>query len=318
MKRQKQGVALITMLLLLALVTALTADMLYQNTLEIKRQQTQRRLAQATEYAFGGIVLAELWLQQSVVTHSARPTVFQPPDGSLTIEIDDEMAKFNINNLRTKEGGIDQTQLAVLKRLLTSFALDPSLAYGVADWLDKDISSSGYNTEDLGYATIKTRDGIGYRAANRAMTNISELILVRGFSPNIVENLKPSLTALPMRTPINVNSARPIVIEAVIPGINGQTLFDMRKQNISGFADLNSLLQHQLTAGLDIPTQWLTTSSQFYLITARAAFQQQRAQWQALVSRTIKPDTTDQWQTNIVWLRQLPFWATAAKLNNYE
>lgn len=318
MKRQAHGVALIAMLLLLVLVTSLTANMLYQNTIEIKRQQTQSRVIQATEYARAGIALAELWLQRPTSPDSSEPAIFQPPNGGLTIEIDDEMAKFNINNLRTKEGGIDQTQLVVLQRLLTNLSMDPGLAFGVADWVDKDTSSSGYNTEDLGYSMIKTREGVGYRTSNRSMGHISELLLVQGFSREVLAKLKHSLTALPIRTPININSASAAVIEAVIPGINGHALSAARKKEGSEFGDIETFLQHQQTAGLEIPTQWLSTHSQFYLVTARGTYQQQSAQWQALISRTANNNPEDLWQTDLVWLRKLPFWVTAPKLNNYE
>ncbi len=318
MNQWVKGVALISMLLLLTLVTVLTSNMLYQNTLEIKRHQTQTLSAQASEYARGGIALAEIWLRQNASLSMEQSGVFQPPGGNLAIQVSDEMGKFNLNNLRGKNGAMDQTQLVIFRRLLLALGLDQSLAPAVGDWVDADISSSGYNSEDLGYSMIGTREGRGYRAANRAMAHISELLLVRGFTPAIVDKLSPYVTVLPHTTPVNINSASQPVIEALMPDIDGQSVVQTVQQKLSGFVDIESFLKHHVSAGVDIPAQLLTTSSQYYLITVKASYQQQPAQWQALLSRAQEKETAAAVQIHTVWLRQLPFWATAPTLNNYE
>jgi len=54
-----------------------------------------------------------------------------------------------------------------------------------------------------------------YRAANLLMQSVDELRLVRGFTPEIVEKLRPWITALPQPTEINVNTASKDVLGAL-------------------------------------------------------------------------------------------------------
>ena len=321
---KQRGVALLSMLLVFAIVAALTASMAFKNRLEIKRYQTMLRSAQAVEYARGGIRLAELWLQRYRDPLIAERSVFQPPDGDLTIYISDEMGKFNLNNLRGKNGVIDRVQLAVLQRLLVVLKLDPQLANAIGDWVDADIRSSGStNTEDLGYSSRPTIDGSGYRAANRPMAHISELLLVTGFSEQIIETLKPYVSVLPVTTAVNINTASPLLLEALIPGLEAEKLVAVRSAMPSGFIDLDGFLKDKSSAGVDIPAGLLTTVSRYYMITSRGVFRGQPSLWQALVGRFSAEDADLSavdllWETQAIWLQRLPFWAVESRLDDYE
>ena len=321
---KQRGVALLSMLLVFAIVATLTGSMLYKNRLEIKGFQTLLRSAQAVEYARGGIVLAELWLQRYRNPEKAGMSVFQPPEGDLAVYISDEMGKFNLNNLRDKNGAVNAVQLAVLQRLFVALEIDPQLAVAVADWVDADISSSGsVNTEDLGYANRPTIDGSGYRAANQPVAHISELLLVAGFSSQVVEKLKPYISALPVTTGVNVNTASPLLLEALMPGLQGQALVAARDRTASGFVDLDRFLTDQSSAGVDIPAALLTTVSNFYLVTSRGVYRDQPALWQALIRRSNAEGADSSavdlfWDTQTLWLQRLPFWSAESSVDYYE
>ena len=321
---QQCGVALLSMLLVFAVVGTLTGSMLYRNSLEIKRDQTSIRSAQAYEYARGGVALAELWLQRHTQPQRAGLSLFRPPEGDLAVYISDEMGKFNLNNLRDKSGAVNGVQVAVLQRLLVALELDPQLALATADWVDGDISSTGSsNTEDLGYSSRPTDSGIGYRTANRPMGHISELLLVDGFSRQAYNNLKPYISALPVATAVNVNSASPLLLEAVIPGIAARELVASRESMAGGFADMDHFLKHQSSAGVDIPAGLLTTVSHYYLVSSRVVFSDQPSNWQALISRFQSEDRRHLtasliWKTRILWLQQLPFWALEGRRDYHE
>lgn len=301
------------MLLVMTIVTTLTSSMLYNNRLEIKRNQVRVLSAQAQEYAQSGIAWAEIWMQKTTHPQAQVVELFQPEDGSLHVTISDEMAKFNLNNLRDVSGKIDSTQLHIFQRLLTSLQIDAVLALNLADWLDDDVSSAGYNSEDLGYENKKAYYATGYRTANRPMAHSSELILVKGFSLELYQILQPYVTALPNKTPININSASAELLEVLIPGIDGARMVAQRKRaNGNLFLDVDSFLLHQLSAGLEISADMLTTTSQYYLVTVQASFYKQTSNWQALLFKSENLVSAGQAGLYIQrqWQQQQPFWIT--------
>ena len=325
------GVALLTMLLVLVLVTTITANMFYKNYLEIKRQQSLMANAQSAETIHGAISLAKIWLRQPRVPSQQK--VFQPDNGRLYIKLEDQMGKFNLNNLRTAKGDVNSAQLQIYKRLLSALAIDQvdSLANSLADWVDSDSISLGYNSEDLGYSV--SHDGRqSYRAANRAMAHSSELLLVKGYNQNIVDLLSPYVTALPKPTAVNINTASPVLLQAVIPGINGQQVVDARSQLDHGLPSIEAFLKHPATAGVEIPAELLSTDSQYFLLVTQLVYSPKpinshepmnshqpikiTSTWQALFKRSQADDLS--WQANILWLEQLPFWQPGPTLITYE
>lgn len=315
----QRGVALLSMLLVLVIVTALTSSMLYNNRLEIQRNQVRSLNAQAQEYALSGITWAEIWLQKTAQPQARILELFQPEHGSLHVTISDEMAKFNLNNVRDVSGKIDPSQLQIFQRLLISLQIDPALAINLGDWLDADVSSAGYNSEDLGYENKQAYYAKGYRTANRPMAHISELILVKGFTTQLYEILQPYVTALPNKTRVNINSASGKLLEALIPGINGAQILSQRERaNGTPFLDIESFLQHQLSAGLEISVDMLTTTSQYYLVSAQASYHNQSSNWQALLFKAEYPASTNQkdWHIQRKWQHLQPFWVAKLGLDD--
>ena len=62
-----------------------------------------------------------------------------------------------------------------------------------------------------------------YRVANRAVAEIGELLLVKGFSAERLRRLEPYLTALPGTTRVNVNAASAELLAALLPGVSVST-----------------------------------------------------------------------------------------------
>jgi general secretion pathway protein K len=87
------------------------------------------------------------------------------------------------------------------------------------DWVDSDqnVTLPG-GAEDLDYLNLSEQP---YRAANRMMSSPSELRLIKGFEdPEVYRKLAPYVTALPTVTPINVNTAGPVILRLFDDSIN--------------------------------------------------------------------------------------------------
>ena len=311
--RGSRGVALLSMMLVLAIVTVVTTRMVLQNRTEIKRADTLFKDAQASEYVYSGLALAELWLQRDVrkdqslqqaTDHYFEPWAkdrppFKPDGGYLLLDVVDEMGKFNLNNLINDDGHLDAAQFQVFQTLLTGLAVDQDVAKAVVDWLDADISSLGYNSEDIGYLQLTP----AYRTANAAIAHPSELRLIKGVTEEVLDLLLPHVTALPSKTAVNINTATENVLEAILPGSSGLQIIQMREQLETGFKSVDLFLQHQITAGTKNPVVDLSVNSTYFRVVAQAIFHGHQSGWQFLLHRN-----SESGQTRQLWREQLPFW----------
>ena len=122
-------------------------------------------------------------------------------------------ARFNLNNLLDQGGGADEVAMRQFKRLLGSLDLHPGIAEASVDWMDPDDGVTGvWGAEDGYYLGMNPP----YLAADQPFTDAAELRLVRGVDRATWQKLKPYVTALPRKTLVNVNTASPVVLAAVV------------------------------------------------------------------------------------------------------
>lgn len=217
---REQGIALLAMMLVLALCAALVARAAFANQLWL-RQVSNQAAATRVEAVLRG---AEQWIglllerDDRSFDGATEPWALGLPPlpaGEVTLRggITDLQARFNINNLVTDEGRIDRRALTQLGRLLHLLRLDPGLAEAIADWIDTDDLAAGPGgAESAAYATALPPR----MPANRRLTALPELRQVLGVDRAIYRTLEPFVAALPARTAINVNTARPEVLAAML------------------------------------------------------------------------------------------------------
>jgi len=137
-----------------------------------------------------------------------------PLDGiRVSQRISDEQAKFNLNTLITTPQQQDaapyvaQEALAIYRRLLNLLSLDPALAGVTADILLRQAQAKAH--------------GIYCCTAERtALDNFDSLRSVPGYTPQVLERLRRYVTVLPGASTLNVNTATPLVLAAVIKGLS--------------------------------------------------------------------------------------------------
>ncbi len=304
------GVALISALLLVALATATAVYISTQSSLRLRAATEQQALVQAQASARAGIDFGRWALRDDAVRDAANPHAVDaltepwaqalPPfpveGGSVTGLVNDAQARINLNNAGLSHSPFDAQ---VLQSLLTQLHLDPALANAVTDWVDGDDQATlPGGAEDLAYLAMTP----ARRAANRPLLDVDELLSVRGFTPAMVEALRPFVTALPVHTPVNVNTASPEVL-AVLFGIgsnDSEALVTTRA--LQPFTDQADLLERGpptlakilqgAAAGTAVTTRalpafsndWAVTSH-YFQIDARASYGQVQYGLSALVRR---------------------------------
>jgi general secretion pathway protein K len=124
-----------------------------------------------------------------------------------------------------------------------------------------------------------------YLAANRPLTDVAELALVRGFDDNVRARLRPFVTALPRFTPVNVNTASPELLAALVVGLNldgARALVAKRER--SYFRDSADFFS-RLPGGAAVPGDDIAVSTSFFMATMRVTIGSAQARGTALLSR---------------------------------
>lgn len=200
-------------------------------------------------------------------------------DASVVGGIEDQQGKFNLNNL-VRDGAVDARQLGRLQRLLALLHLDAALADALADWLDADgVAQRG--AEDAYYLALPSP----YLAANGPLADLDELTLVRGFDADVRKRLQPFVSALPRTTAVNVNTASPEVLAALVPGLS----LDAARALVAGrqgawFLDRTGFFA-RLPAGLGVPAEDISVSSDYFIASLQAELDGAQARGSALLAR---------------------------------
>jgi general secretion pathway protein K len=291
MRSSQQGVALITAVLIVALVTTIAVAMASRQQLDIRRSANIFDSDQAWLAALGGEdyarnVLAADGKNSSVDNLEedwAQPVQFPFEGMVLSGVMEDMQGRFNLNNLIDSNGAVIPLEQQRFERLLTLLDLDQAIAQGVLDWLDSDINPRmGGGAEDDFYMEQQP----GYRAANRLMASASELRLVSGVTAEAYKKLAPFVVALPKRAAININTAPAEVLAMVANNLtvaDGETLVTDRGKK--GYGTVQEFLDHPLLKPANINDDGLSVKSDYFLLNAMAEFDSARSQLFSLLER---------------------------------
>ena len=292
---RQQGVALITALLVVAIATVAAVAMATRQQMDIRRTGGLLHSEQAYAFSLG----AESWAQVVLARDkrnskidtlyedwSTQPPVSVVEGGSIIGRILDLQGRFNVNNL-VVNGAADNDAIAFYKRLLRRLDLDEALADPLVDWIDSNIDVLFPDgAEDEAYLGAETP----YRTANRLLVDISELRLVKGYEPDIIEQLRPFVAALPEVTALNVNTASAEVLSTVAENMSladGESLLETRGED--GFETVDKFTgQKELGQKQQLTTAQLSVESNWFLMVSEANIGQSRARLASLIQRTDK------------------------------
>jgi general secretion pathway protein K len=286
MKRQ-QGVALITVLLVVAVVTVVCAGMIARQQLSIRSSANLLDVRQAWQYALGGETLAKALLKQDGRRGDPRQSVdhlgeawakplapFALDDGGvLNVRIEDPSGRFNLNSLVNQQQ-VNELAVSRFRRLLLRLSIVTPYAERLADWLDSDQEPSGdQGAEDNQYLLAKP----AYRAANRRLQDVSELRLLLGMTEADYRRLLPYVSALPSDAALNVNTAGAMVLSCLADGLTpdmAQGLIQVRGKE--GFATVEAFISQPGLAGQGIDGQGLAVGTSYFQVISEVRIGERR------------------------------------------
>ena len=250
--KQQQGIALITILVMVALATILAATIAKRqantadNTAYLMRQNQSLLYAKSAEAFFSELLVDDAdnaGAVDSLQENWAKPMpTFPVEDGFVSGTLQDESGKFNLNSLVNDEGVPNPQAKLWFEKLLLRVGLPEKLSEAVIDWQDADDEISGtMGAENSYYQGLPQ----GYLAANSKFHNVEELKLVRGFEDQKYLQIVDYVSALPASdSKVNVNTAPAMLLASLDPKLDinavEQTL-QKRQINLEHFSNINDL-----------------------------------------------------------------------------
>ena len=229
--------ALLTVLLLVAVMAVVAVAVLDDVRFSIRRATNAETQAQAQMYADGAEILALRQVSRLIEMGptktplepqwNGRVLTFPIDDGALTAVVRDGQNCFNLNSVVVGQGedltarpaGVEQL-LALGRSVGVAEGSIRAIADGLVDWLDADPATRPNGAEDGAYAGTSTP----YRTGGVMLAEVSELRAVRGVDADVYRRLRPFVCALPMARPsvLNINTLGPESAPLLVMVTNGR------------------------------------------------------------------------------------------------
>jgi general secretion pathway protein K len=239
---RREGMALLTVLLLVAVMAAVAVLILDDIRFSVRRTTNVETQAQAQWYAAAAEALARRQIADLMAADPIRTPLeprwngrilsFPIEDGSIQAVVTDGQACFNLNSLVI---GQDEDLMANPEGQAQFLALGAALslprgrmtalASALTDWMDGDADALPGGGEDARYASLATP----YRTGGVVLADVSEMRAVAGMDDGLYRRLRPYVCALPTTrlSPINVNTLTPeqapllVMLTGGALGLNG-------------------------------------------------------------------------------------------------
>jgi general secretion pathway protein K len=312
----QRGVAVITALLLTTLAVTIVASLFWAQQVQVRSMENQRLHLQtkwilrgaldwaglvlrqdARDNAFTSLnqvwatPLAETRLDQYIERERVQGEVF---DATLSGSIVDATSRYNLTNLATQRTPT-LAQVGIYRRLLTNLKLDPALAERTAIAVaSAQVVEASPEPPEVGPKPVPKTNNAPVR-----LTQLDDLLTIPGYTVEVVNKLREFVIVLPQPTPVNVNTAPPEVLAAVIEEYS--------------LAEANSLVARRKSASWrELPyfeaelgdkkavDRAVSVQSNYFLVYSRVRLDRAALDAEALINR----GTDGRKLTTLVWVRQ--------------
>ncbi|KPV97230.1 MULTISPECIES: type II secretion system minor pseudopilin GspK [unclassified Pseudoalteromonas] len=297
-KRESRGAALVIVLFIVALAAILAVEMSANLMVQVQKSTNLQGHQQAKWYAYGGEELAIKALKLSKdddpdktsldqVWATQGDTQYPVDNGTLSGKITDLQACLNLNalgeapdsNSTSKTNPAHKALFALLENIedLPAEESEEAMADSVFDWLDENSITYRSGAEEDEYLS---RD-YPYMSANSLFASPSELRLVKGFNPLVMEKVLPFVCVIPGSPllSINVNTLLPeqaLILSAMIDELSlsgAEAVIAARPE--TGFDSVDeffSEVQQQGGTNLDSVKELFSINSEYFKLQTQATF----------------------------------------------
>jgi general secretion pathway protein K len=270
----ERGIALITVMLVLTVVTVALVEMSTSRQMDIRRTENQLRSTQAWEYLYSLEAWAENRLQVDLSQNKydvttdiwSKPLPLKPtPEGSIEANIIELQGRINLNNLLL-DGKASDEDAQSLKRLFGYLDINPDLVDAIIDWIDADMNIRyPKGAEDETYSRFSQP----YRTSNSPFSDVSELIRIEGITLKDYQKLLPYVYVAKDREPINVNTASVMVLRTMADNINKNKAESLFRASGKPFKKVDDFLKDEALSGISVKKESLTVVSNHFLLSGQ-------------------------------------------------
>jgi general secretion pathway protein K len=285
-RRSQSGAALLLAMLIVTLVATLAAGMVWQQWKGIEVETAERARSQASWLIEGATDWARLILRTDAQDreHPNVDTLNEPwntplkdvklsdflaadknntadtgLEAFLSGQITDAQSHYNLRNLVNDEDEEAAKELTTLRRLCEALGIPPEAATRIAD---------GMKGADLAEDQLDDEEAVS-PGAPLPPQRVQQLTWF-GLDNDAVRRLSPYVVILPAPTPVNLMTAPPEVLSAVLDGLDrGSAERFAQKRlglDVRSISDLKPLLPEKVQAQLDDSTRVSIGSNHFEII----------------------------------------------------
>ena len=300
----QRGVALLTILVMVALATILAATIAKrqtntaENTGYLIRQDQSLLYAKSAEAFFSELLIQDSDNGSSIdhlQENWAKPMPsFPVEDGSVSGKLLDESGKFNLNNLVKADGNqVDDSARRWFEKLLQRVGLPAELSQAVIDWQDTNDEVTGaMGAESSYYQGLDP----AYLTPNTKFHSIEELKLVRGFEGKNYDLIKPYVTALPEQTKVNMNTAPALLLASIDPKVDVKAIeqqLKIKETELTHFNNVDDLWKLSAFSGIDEQSKTdaaslLDSKSNYFTAQIEVMLSERKRQFNSLMMRKDK------------------------------
>ena len=201
---KQRGMAIISALLIAAVVAVLAGSMLTRQTVFTRSLEAEQLRIQGQWLLQGGLERSRqmLWdaRQKDVLTRLDQPWA-RAQRGEFEGRIEDEQGKFNLRNLVNREQ-LDAEQLHSFERLCRPLGVDPAVSRRISQRVIASYAQKGLPAK---YPMLRSLD---------------DLSGLEGLTPEVLQRLQAYISVLPGNTLVNGNTASAEVLSAVVPQLS--------------------------------------------------------------------------------------------------
>jgi general secretion pathway protein K len=295
-------------LLVVALIAGIASEVVSQFGVAFEGTQGRHDQQQARLLAHAAVDWSRNVLAQdartTAVDHDGETWSIQVPatpveEGEIGGEIIDLSGRFNLNDL-IRNGTANEAGVRCFIRLLQALGVPAEQALWHAnvlvDWMDADARLRSPDSAEADWYAAQTP--ARSLPIGGPLVAFAELYRVRGFGPELLARLEPLVTVVPTGSRVNVNTAAPEVLMAMVPGLTleqANGLVEARTR--AWFKDVNDFAARLPSLEGPVDLSRLAVTSRYFLTTVRTRYGVSTVRMEALLDR-------QQHWSEVMWMRQ--------------
>jgi len=305
---KQRGMAIISALLIAAVVAVIAGGMLTRQTVFTRGLEAEQLRVQGSWSLQGGLEISRqlLWdaRQHDVLTRLdqpwARPIVAPRPGsqgGPFDGRLEDEQGKFNLRNLVANER-TDAQALRGFERLCKLLGVSATLSQRISQrvidsyprLLNPQLAAqpTAKGGFDSGRSTSPNAASKPVPSRQPMLRTLDDLLGVEGVNAKVLARLSAYVTILPANTWLNGNTASAEVLAAAVPGLSLQRAKALVAERDAGqwFINRGDFVNRLRMPELAMETIRVGITSEWFRLRGQASAEQRRVRLDALLHRS--------------------------------